>query len=148
MKSFLPVLAAASFALAASFAHAQAPSGDTGKGPGAMGSGGGHRMMKPCSEEADPAKCEATRKQMREDFKQAREQCKSASDKRGCMTEKFCSKQSDPAACQAKAKEHQAKMSQRMDAQQKAAEACTGKRGDELMKCMQAQHPQGKSDSK
>ena len=148
MNRFLPVLAAASFAFAATFAHAQAPTGDAGKGPGMMGPGGGHRTMKPCSQEADPAKCEATRKEMRANMKQAYESCKTDADKRGCMTQKMCAKASDPAQCQAKAKERMQKHAARMDQHQKAAEACTGKRGDDLMKCMHDQHPQGKPGSK
>lgn len=146
MKRFLPVLAAASLALAGAFAYAQTPSGDSSTGPGMMG--GSHRMMKPCSQEADPAKCEAKRKEFRDNMKQAYEACKSDADKRGCMTQKMCAKAADPAQCLAKAKERQAKMMARMDAHQKAAEACTGKRGDELLQCMQAQRPQRKPDSK
>jgi len=140
MKRFLPVLAAASFALAAPFAHAQAPSGDADKGPGMMG--GGHPMMKPCSQEADPAKCEANRKQMRENMKAAHEACKDSADKRGCMTQQYCSKQADPAKCQERAKQMHERMGKRMDEHQKEAEACTGKRGDDLMKCMHEQHEQ------
>ena len=148
MNRIATALTAATFALAATFAHAQTPSGDAGKGPGMMGPGGGHHMMKPCSQEADPAKCEANRKQMWENMKAAHEACKSSADPRGCMAEKICAKASDKAQCQAKVKERQAKMSKRMDEHQKAAEACTGKRGDDLMKCMHDQHPQGMRDSK
>ena len=104
------------------------------------GPGGPHHGMKPCSQEADPAKCEANRKEMRERYKAAHEACKDKPDQRGCMTEQYCAKAADTAQCQAQAKERQAKMSQRMDAHQAAAEACTGKRGDELQKCMHAQH--------
>jgi Spy/CpxP family protein refolding chaperone len=143
MKKLTAALAAAMFALAATFAHAQAPSGDAGKGPGMMGPGGGHRMMKPCSQEADPAKCEANRKAMRENMKQAWESCKSSTDRRGCMTQQMCAKAQDPAQCQAKAKERQQRHMKMMDEHQKAAEACTGKRGDDLMKCMHDQRPQG-----
>ena len=82
MNRFLPALAAACFAMSASFAFAQAPSGDAGKGPGMMERGGGHRMMmKPCSQEPDPAKCEARRKEMRDNMKQAHESCKSDTDR-------------------------------------------------------------------
>jgi hypothetical protein len=143
MNRLATALTAASFALAATFAHAQTPSGDAGKGP--MGE---HRMMKPCSQEPDPAKCEARRKEMRANMKEAYESCKSNADKRGCMTQKMCAKAPDPAKCQANARERQQKHSQRMDEHQKAAEACTGKRGDDLMKCMQAQRPQHEHDSK
>jgi Spy/CpxP family protein refolding chaperone len=139
MNRFLPALAAACFSLAAASAMAQAPSGDAGKGP-MGGPGGGHHRMKPCSQEADPAKCEANRKEMRERYTAARDACKDKSDRRACMTEQYCSKAADKAQCQAQAKERQAKMSQRTDAHQAAAEGCTGKRGDELQKCMHAQH--------
>ena len=131
MNRFLPVLAAACFSLAAPLAFAQ--------GPGGMGGGGEHRMMKPCSQESDPAKCEANRTAMRENMKAAHEACKDKADKRACMTDQYCAKSPNPAECQAKAKEHHAKMSKRMDEHQKAAEACTGKRGDELQKCYREQ---------
>jgi len=144
MTRLIPALAAASFALLAGTALAQAPA-DAGKGPM-----GGHRMMmKPCSQEADPAKCEAQRKEMREHMKAAREACKDSADKRGCMTQQMCSKASDPAKCQERAKERHARMSRHMDERQAAHEACTGKRGDELMKCLGEHHPKHhKSDTK
>ena len=148
MNRFIPALAAACFAMSASFAFAQAPSGDAGKGPGMMGPGGHHRMMKPCSQEPDPAKCEARRKEMRDNMKQAFETCKSDADKRGCMTNQMCAKAPDPAKCLAGAKERQQKHAQYRDARQKAAEACTGKRGDDLTKCLHEQHPRRKPDSK
>src|SRR5690348_5517719 len=100
MNRLIPALAAASFALLSGAALAQAPAGDAGKGP--MGS---HRMMKPCSQEADPAKCEAQRKEMREHMKAAYEACKNSSDKRACMTQSMCAKAPDPAKCQERAKE-------------------------------------------
>jgi len=137
MNRFIPALAAACFAMSASFAFAQAPSGDAGKGPM------GHRMMKPCSQEPDPAKCEANRKQMRENMKAAHESCKDKPDRRACMTESMCAKSPDPSKCQAQAKERRTKMSKHMDERQAAAEACTGKRGEELGKCLKEQR--GKS---
>lgn len=144
MNRLLPALAAACFSLAAATAMAQSPSADAGKGPGPYGGPGGpHPRLKPCSQEADPAKCEANRKEMRERYSAAREACKDKPDRRACMTEQYCSKAADKAQCQAQAKERQAKRSQRMDAHQAAAEACTGKRGDELQKCLYAQR--GKS---
>ena len=103
-----------------------------------------HHMMKPCSQEPDPAKCEANRKQMRENMKAAHDACKDSADKHGCMAQQYCSKQADPAKCQERAKQMHEKMSKRMDEHQKAAEACLGKRGDDLMKCMHEQHEQGK----
>ena len=147
MNRLIPVLAAACFSLAAVSALAQAPAGDAGKGPME------HRgmMMKPCSQEADPVKCETNRKAMHENMKSAHEACKDKPDRRACMTEQMCSKSADQAACKAKAKERGEKMSKRMDEHQKAAEACTGKRGDELMKCMHEQHEKsgrGRSDKK
>ena len=138
MNRFVPALAAACFSLAAAMANAQTPSAD-GKGPGMMERGGHHRMMKPCSQEADPAKCEANRKAMRENMKAAHEACKDKSDRRACMTDSMCAKSPNPAECQAKAKERHAKMGKRMDERQKAAEACTGKRGDDLQKCYREQ---------
>ena len=133
MNRFIPALAAACFSLAATFAVAQGT-------PGMGGPGGEHRMMKPCSQEPDPAKCEANRKAMRENMKSAHEACKDKADKHACMAQQYCAKQADPAACQAKAKEHQAMKGKRMDERQKAAEACTGKRGEELQKCYREQH--------
>jgi hypothetical protein len=95
--------------------------------------------MKSCSQAPDPAKCEAERKAKYERVKQAREACKDKPDRRACMTEHYCAKEQDPAKCQAQAKERAARMSKRMDAHQAAAEACTGKRGEELQKCLGAQ---------
>jgi hypothetical protein len=147
MNRFISALAAACFAFAAATSYAQAPGGDAGKGPG-MGRGG--MQMKPCSQEPDPAKCEANRKQMRENMKAAHEACKDAKDKRGCMTENFCAKQPDPAQCKAKAAEHQKKMSEHMDKHQAIAEACSGKRGDALQQCYREQREKtrGTSDKK
>jgi Spy/CpxP family protein refolding chaperone len=140
MNRLQSALGATLLCLSASFAFAQAPGGDAGKGPGMMGRGGEHHgMMKPCSQEADPAKCEANRKQMRESMKQAYESCKDKPDRRACMTEQYCAKSSDPAQCKAKAKERGEKMGKMRDRHQAAAEACTGKRGDELEKCYRAQ---------
>jgi hypothetical protein len=143
MNKLIPALAAACFALTGSFAHAQAPAG--GDAPK-----GGHMMMKPCSQESDPAKCEADRKQMRENMKAAHEACKNSSDKRGCMTEQMCSKAQDPAKCKERAKERGEKMGKHMDEHQAMAEACTGKRGDELKKCYREQHEKqhGMTDKK
>ena len=147
MNRLIPALAAACFSLAAVSALAQAPAGDAGKGPME------HRgmMMKPCSQEADPAKCEANRKAMRENMKSAHEACKDKPDRRACMTEQYCSKSADPGKCKMEAKERGARMSKHMDERQKAAEACTGKRGDDLMKCMHEQREKsgrGRSDKK
>ncbi len=146
MNRFISVVAAACFSLATVMAHAQTPP-TAGKGPGMMG-GGEHRMMKPCSQEPDPAKCEANRKAMRENMKAAHEACKDKADKRECMSEQYCAKSPNPAECKAKAKEHGARMSKRMDERQKTAEACTGKRGDELMKCYREQREKSGHDHK
>ena len=141
MNRLTPALAAAVFCLATGMSHAQ----DTTKGP----TGGSPRHgMKPCSQEADPAKCEANRKEMRERMKAAHEACKDKPDRRACMTEQYCAKAPDKAQCMAKAKERQSMHSKRMDARQAAAEACTGKRGDELQKCMHAQHEKMRASDK
>jgi len=133
MNRLIPALAAACFSLAAATAMAQPPSGD-GKGPG-----GPRHGMRNCSQAADPAKCEAERKERYERVKQAREACKDKPDRQGCMAENYCAKAQDPAKCQARAKEHRARSSQRLDQRQAAHEACTGKRGEELQKCLGAQ---------
>jgi len=149
MKPFLSTLAAALFVASATLAHAQAPAGgdapkgpDAGPGgPGMMGGPGGHgHRMQPCSQEADPAKCEATRKQFRENMKAAHEACKDKPDRRACMTEQYCAKQSDPAKCKERADQMRQRHATRMDEHQAMAEACTGKRGDALQKCYQEQH--------
>jgi alkanesulfonate monooxygenase SsuD/methylene tetrahydromethanopterin reductase-like flavin-dependent oxidoreductase (luciferase family) len=137
MNRLLPALAAACFSLAAATAMAQSPSSDPGKGPGQYG--GPRHGARNCSQAADPAKCEAERKERYERVKQAREACKDKPDRQGCMAESYCAKAQDPAKCQAKAKEHRARASQRLDQRQAAHEACTGKRGDELQKCLYAQ---------
>ena len=137
MKLNITTLLGAALLCGSLAVNAQAPSGDAGKGPGMMGPGGGRpMMMKPCSQEPDPAKCEARRKEMREHMKQANESCKDKPDRRACMTEQMCAKAPDPAKCQAQGNERHAKMSKRMDERQMMHEACTGKRGEELMKCL------------
>jgi len=139
MNRFVPALAAACFSLVAFSAGAQTPPAE---GKGQMGghhAGGHHRMMKSCSQEADPAKCEANRKEMRESIKAAHEACKGKADQQSCMRENYCAKAADPAKCQAQAKERQEKMARHMDQRQAMAEACTGKRGDELKKCYREQ---------
>ena len=134
MNRLIPALAAACFSLAAATAMAQPPSGD-GKGPG-----GPRHGMRNCSQAADPAKCEAERKERYERVKQAREACKDKPDRRGCMTEQYCAKEQDPAQCQARAKERSQYGQQRLEERQKQHEACNGKRGEDLTKCMQTQH--------
>ncbi len=79
------------------------------------------------------------REKMKEAYKAAREACKDNPDRRACMTQQMCSKAPDPAKCQERAKERGARMGKHMDERQAAHEACTGKRGDELMKCLEAQ---------
>jgi hypothetical protein len=113
---------------------AQPNYGEAGKGPG-----GPRHGMRNCNQAADPAKCEAERKERYERVKQARQACNDKPDRRGCMTEQYCAKEQDPAQCQARAKERQARHAQRADARQAIAEACTGKRGDELQQCYRDQ---------
>jgi hypothetical protein len=76
------------------------------------------------------------RQQMRERMKAAHEACKDKADRRACMTEQMCAKSEDPAKCQARAKEHGERHAKRMDERQAMHEACTGKRGTELQKCL------------
>src|SRR5262245_24415136 len=76
------------------------------------------------------------REKMKEAYKAAREACKDSPDRRACMTQNMCSKAPDPAKCQERARERHARMAQRMDERQAAHEACTGKRGEELQKCL------------
>ena len=116
MNRFTTTMASACFALMALSACAQAPMGER------------HRSMSP-----------EQRAQMREHMKAARESCKNAADQRACMTSAFCSKSPDPAKCQAMAQERRAKFAQRMDERQKAHEACAGKRGEDLGKCLREQ---------
>jgi hypothetical protein len=80
------------------------------------------------------------RKEMRERMKAAHEACKDKPDRRACMSEQMCAKSEDPAKCQARAKEHGQRHAKRMDERQAMHEACTGKRGDELQKCLGDQH--------
>ena len=116
MNRLTTAFAAASLALASSFAFAQAPT------PGRPGGPGGERHG-----------------QMREAYKAAHEACKSAPDRRACMTQQMCAKSPDPAKCQEHAKERQSRMSQHMDKKQQMHEACNGKRGEELGKCLHEQ---------
>ncbi len=116
MNRFVPALAAACFSLATMVAHAQTPPAE-GKGE--------HR------------------KEMHERMKAAHEACKGKPDRRACMTGSMCAKAPDQAKCREHAKERHERMSKRMDERQKAYEACTGKRGEELGKCLHEQR--GKS---
>jgi hypothetical protein len=152
MKTLIPTLAAVSFALAATFAVAQGtpgygpgmggqgmgPGGGYGAGPGmggqGMGPGGGPGMGRQGMGSGGgygPGD-QAHREQMRAAY----EACKDKPDRRACMTEQYCAKSADVAKCQAQAKERQARSSQRLEQQQKMHEACNGKRGEDLTKCM------------
>lgn len=94
---------------------------------------GHHGRMQPCSKDADPAKCEARRKEMREkmreNMKGAREACKGKEgpERRQCMTQQMCAKAPDPAKCEAHAKERMERRRERHekhhDKQDKAAPA-------------------------
>ncbi len=110
MNRFATAIAAVSFALTAGFAQAQTMAHDGG----------------------DRAK-------MREGMKAAHEACKDKPDRRACMTETMCAKSPDVAKCMAGSKERHAHMSKRMDERQQMHEACNGKRGEELGKCLRAQ---------
>jgi len=125
MKALIPSLAAATLALAATFAFAQ---GTPGYGPGMGGQGAGPGMQG-----------QAGRSENREKMKAIYEACKDKPDRRACVTEQYCAKSPDPAKCQAKAKEHAQYSQQRLEQQQKMHEACNGKRGEDLTKCVQGQ---------
>lgn len=73
------------------------------------------------------------RKEMREHMKGAHEACKEKPDRMACMREQMCAKAADPAKCMAEGKE---RMHKRLDERQAMHEACSGKRGDELQKCL------------
>ncbi len=73
--------------------------------------------MRSCAQEPDPAKCEARRKELRENMKAAHDACK---DKQGrergtCMSQQMCAKSPNPAACQARAKERMEKRHERRE---------------------------------
>ncbi|MBS0337634.1 MAG: hypothetical protein JSS40_12615 [Proteobacteria bacterium] len=97
------LMLAASTAL---FAQAQ-PAPTPPAGP----QGGPRGHVRPCAQEADPAKCEAQRKELREkmrgQYKEAREACKgkAGADRGTCMSQQMCAKAADPAKCEAHAKE-------------------------------------------
>ena len=75
----------------------------------------------------------------RADMKAAHEACKDAKDRRACMTENMCAKQADPAKCRDMAKQRHAEHGKRMDQRQEIAEACSGKRGDDLRSCYRSE---------
>ncbi len=79
------------------------------------------------------------REKFRTEMKAAHEACKDAKDKRACMTGSFCAKQADPAKCQENAKQRHAEHAKHMDQRQAIAEACTGKRGEDLKSCYRAE---------
>ena len=141
MKRLIPTLAAASFAVFATFAFAQGTPGygpgmgGQGMGPGMGGQGMGGQGMGPGGMQGQQGRGDR-HEQMRAMF----ESCKDKPDQRACMTEQYCAKSSDPAKCQVQAKERALRGQQRLEERQKMSEACNGKRGDELSKCVQTQH--------
>jgi hypothetical protein len=121
MNRTLSLLATALvFGSAAALAQAAAPAGD--------GTGGGHRPM------------------MRERMKAAHEVCRDAADRYACMREKVCAQASDPARCQAEAADRHKRMISRMEERQAMHEACAGRRGEELVKCLGEQRRQHHRD--
>ena len=125
MKTLIPTMAAAALALAATFAFAQ---GTPGYGPGMGGQG------------MRPGGGPGMQGEGREQMKAAYEACKDKPDRRACMTEQYCAKSADPAKCRTQAKEREQHGQQRLEQRQKMHEACNGKRGEDLTKCMQGQH--------
>jgi hypothetical protein len=110
MQRTLPLIAAALLAGSAA-ALAQSSAGAEGKAP-------------------------ERRQEMRERMKAAHEACKNAPDRRACMQEKMCEKAADPAKCRADAAERHQHMIARIEERQAMHEACSGRRGDELVKCL------------
>ena len=127
MNRFVPALAAACFSLAATFAFAQ---GAPGYGPGMGGQGMGPGGMQGQQQ---------GRGERHEQMRAIYDACKDKPDQRACMTEQYCANSADKAKCQAQAKERAQLGQQRLEERQKMHEACTGKRGDELTKCVQTQ---------
>jgi len=72
----------------------------------------------------------------REQMRAAYEACKDKPDRQACMSEQFCAKAADKARCEAQAKERAQLRQRRLEERQKAHEACNGKRGEELGKCL------------
>jgi hypothetical protein len=64
-----------------------------------------NRGRPPCSQESDPAKCEAQRKEARAHYMAAREACKGSTDRGTCIAQQMCAKASEPAKCISNAKE-------------------------------------------
>ena len=79
------------------------------------------------------------RHQMHERMEAAHKACEGKPDRQACMQEQMCAKAADKAKCQARMTERRQKMGQRMDQHQEIAEACTGKRGEDLRKCYRAE---------
>ena len=85
---------------------------------------------------------EERRAKMREAMKQAHQACegRQGNERRDCLRAQLCAQAKDPAKCEARAKQRVALREKRMEARQKAAEACTGKRDEELKSCLREQH--------
>lgn len=81
------------------------------------------------------------RAKMHDAMKKARAACdaKKGDERRDCMRQQMCAQAKDPAACEARAKERMAMREKRMEMRQKAHEACSGKRGEELKSCLKEQ---------
>ncbi len=116
--------------------HAQTPPGEGGKGPMRE-----HRMD--CAKASDPAKCEERRAKMRDAHRMAEEACKGkdGADRRACMGQQMCAQAPDPAKCNERQKERAERHKDRAEAHHKAREACKGKEGDEMRKCMHEHRP-------
>ena len=137
MKRLIPTLAAATLAIAASFAFAQ---GTPGYGPGMGGQGMGGQGMGPGGGYGPGAGMQGQgRGEHREQMRAAYESCKDKPDRQACMSEQFCANAADKAKCQAQAKERAQYGQQRLEQRQKMHEACNAKRGEELTTCMQGQ---------
>ena len=81
------------------------------------------------------------RAKMHDAMKKARQACegRKGPERSDCMRQHMCAQAKDPAQCEARAKERMAMREKRMEMRQKAHEACTGKRGEELKSCLREQ---------
>jgi hypothetical protein len=79
---------------------------------------------------------EVGRPPMHERMRAAHQACQQVADRGACMRERMCADAADPARCRAEAEDRHKRMLSRMDERQAMHEACTGKRGEELLRCL------------
>lgn len=135
-RAIASILGALLFAAATSL-QAQGPATDAPKAA---------RRGFDCSKAPDPKACEERRAKAKDAYAKARQACegKTGPERADCMRLQMCAQAKDPAACEARAKEQAKRREQRLEARQKAHEACAGKRGEELKSCLREQYPRKK----